>query len=552
MRKAKTSSSRKNHIRIEPNVGMNEDGFVATNVADNAKAYGTVNKPISITALSKSSMIVTDRDGIDKNIRVLISQVLGIEPKTNVVSNSSTSLAQPDNNTENPINNPDIKNLIDQPIDIVNIEDLDSDDVPIGKRLAYGIAKRLKNRKGQVVGSSNAPSKSVIKKANVGPTKRWSKVVTPTPKKKSLKRKKVPSESSESDQDVEHNVQDIISNIPEVPLDNISFHSVENVEKWNYVYQRRLALERKLRKDEFECKKVLSLIQEVGLIKTIIGFRKCYEMLVKEFIVNIFEECDNKRRKEFRKVYVRGRCVDFSSEIINRFLGRNGEEQAEIKVSDDVVYKEITAKQVKEWPRKGKLSVSDLSLKYVVLHIIGVANWVPTNHTSNIAIGLGKFMYIVGTKSNFDFGSYVFYHTMKHVASYVVKLPIAFPSLICGVILSQHPNILINSDSTCKRDPPLSLHYRLFTRKHVLDIVMTSGHTSSRSTNRTSILTKLKDTCKTLDKTIKSCTKRKGKLEMLIKALSEEKGGEKTDRTDEEEDNEDIIVTSDEEETSNV
>lgn len=119
---------------------------------------------------------------------------------------------------------------------------MDSNDVPIGKKLDPGIAKRLKNRKGQAVGSSSTPSKYVRNKASVGPTKRWSKVVAPVSKKKSLKRKEVPYESSESDHDVEHNVQDIIStsrkqaswkkiptNIPEVPLDNISFHSVENL-----------------------------------------------------------------------------------------------------------------------------------------------------------------------------------------------------------------------------------------------------------------------------------------------------------------------------------
>ncbi|XP_050876108.1 uncharacterized protein LOC127079783 [Lathyrus oleraceus] len=256
--------------------------------------------------------------------------------------------------------------------------DLDSDDITIGQRLAPGIAKRLKNRKCQAIGSSNTPSKSVRKRASVSPTKRWNKVVTPVPKKKSLKRKEVPSESSYSDHDVKHNFQDIIStsikqthgkkipaNIPEVPFDNISFHSVENVEKWKFIYQRRLALERELGKYAFECKEVTSLIQEARLMKTVIGFGKCYEILVKEFIVNIFKECDNKRSKEFRKVYVRGRCVDFSPKIINRFLGRNEEEQAEIKVSDNVICKVFTVKQVKEWPRKGKLSTSALSVKYV-------------------------------------------------------------------------------------------------------------------------------------------------------------------------------------------
>lgn len=98
------------------------------------------------------------------------------------------------------------KNLVNQTTDIVNIEELDFDDVPTGQRLAPGKAKRLENRKGQVVGSSITPSKYVKNKASVSPIKRWSKVVTPVSKKKSLKRKEVPSESSESDHDVKHNV----------------------------------------------------------------------------------------------------------------------------------------------------------------------------------------------------------------------------------------------------------------------------------------------------------------------------------------------------------
>lgn len=63
---------------------------------------------------------------------------------------------------------------------------------------------------------------------------------------------------------------------------------------------------------------------------------------------------------------------------------------------------------------------------------------------------------------------------------------------------------------------------------------MTSRHTSSRPTTRTRILVELKDTCNTLDKTIKSYTERKCKLEILIKVLSEEEGIVKGDGTSEE------------------
>ncbi|XP_050897106.1 uncharacterized protein LOC127103912 [Lathyrus oleraceus] len=320
---------------------------------------------------------------VDKNIHVLIFQVLGIEPKTGVVSDVSTSLAQPDNPTETPLDKFDEnvstqslekseekdgsdgmsgdlsdkeENSIekkDQSTDIVNVDDLDSDDEPIGKRLDLGIAKRLNNRKDIV---------SATRKQAYG--------------------KKIPT------------------NIPEVLIDNISFHSVENVEKWKFIYQRRLVLEREIGKVAFEGK----------------------------------EECDNNRSTKFRKVYVRGRCVDFSPEIINRFLGRNEEEQDEVKVSDNVIFREITAKS--------------------------------------------------------------------------------------------------------------------FVGKHVPDIVMTSGQKPTSSTTKTGILAELKDTCKTLDDTIKVCIDRKGRLEILIKDLFEEgaKGNLEGDNVDAEDAK--SANTSNDEETS--
>lgn len=180
----------------------------------------------------------------------------------------------------------------DQSTDIVNVEDLDFDDDPIGKRLAQGVAKRLKSRNGKGVESIRKPPNIPKKSTSVGPAKRWSKVITPATKKRSLKRKEVPSNSSDSEYDVKQKVQDItplkkdvaqkiLANVPEVPIHNISFHSVENVEKWKFVYQRRLALELELGKDAFECKEVMDLIKEVGLMKSVASFGKCYEMFVK-------------------------------------------------------------------------------------------------------------------------------------------------------------------------------------------------------------------------------------------------------------------------------
>ncbi|XP_050888660.1 uncharacterized protein LOC127093800 [Lathyrus oleraceus] len=267
-------------------------------------------------------------------------------------------------------------------------------------------------------------------------------------------------------------------------------------------------------------------------------------MLVRELIVNTPTECDENKSKEFRKVFVRGKCVEFSPNVNNRYVGRFEDEQPEIEVTDNQVCKEITAKQVIQWPRKGKLPTGKLSVKYAILHRLGVANWVPTNHTSTIAIGLGKFIYVVGTKTNFDFGNYVFEQTLKHAGTCVMKMAIAFTSLICGIILSQHPSILNSVDVASKRESPLSLHYRLFVGIHVLDIVLTSSKESSSSTSKVGLVAKLKDICKALDDTIKTFTKRNIKLERLVKYLAEESPDENVagDVEEGDKEEEDIVV----------
>ena len=83
-------------------------------------------------------------------------------------------------------------------------------------------------------------------------------------------------------------------------------------------------------------------------------------MLVNEFIINIYKDCYSKMGKEYMKAYVRGKSVEVSPKVINKFMGRSEEEQAEVEVTDNVVCKEIIVKHVKQWPRKGKLSVSRL------------------------------------------------------------------------------------------------------------------------------------------------------------------------------------------------
>ncbi|XP_050908618.1 uncharacterized protein LOC127122301 [Lathyrus oleraceus] len=272
--------------------------------------------------------------------------------------------------------------------------------------------------------------------------------------------------------------------------------------------QRRVPVERELGKDVADVKEVMDLIKVVRLLKTVVGFSQCYEGLVKEFIVNIPEDISDKNNKEFCKVYVRGMCITFSPTVINNFLGRNNEGAGEL--------------EVKVWPFKKHFPAGKLTIKYVILHKIGAANWVPTNHISTIANTLGRFIFAVGTKVKFDYGRFMFDQIIKHATTNAVKLPIAFPSMICGVILNQHLGILCSNDLPSRRKPALSVHYKLFEGSHVEDIVMTSA--MKRPASKVGAIAELKETCKELGEGIRVATTRNQSLEAFIESLEQAKG----------------------------
>ena len=105
----------------------------------------------------------------------------------------------------------------------------------------------------------------------------------------------------------------IPSNVPVAPLDNVSFHPEKSAKKWRCVYQRRIARERELHEDALKCKEIIELIKEAWLLKTVSNIERCCNRLVKEFVVNVSLEVVVKGHEDFKKVFVRGKCVKFSS-----------------------------------------------------------------------------------------------------------------------------------------------------------------------------------------------------------------------------------------------
>ncbi|XP_058783847.1 uncharacterized protein LOC131658585 [Vicia villosa] len=96
-------------------------------------------------------------------------------------------------------------------------------------------------KKKNMVGSP-VKRKAVPKSTTCGPTKPWSKVM---PKKRKV------VFLNETDYDVPSNVPDIprmkkpsfsklAASVPDVPIDNISFHLPSNVNRWKYVFQKKV------------------------------------------------------------------------------------------------------------------------------------------------------------------------------------------------------------------------------------------------------------------------------------------------------------------------
>ncbi|MCI13741.1 envelope-like protein, partial [Trifolium medium] len=155
--------------------------------------------------------------------------------------------------------------------------------------------------------------------------------------------------------------------------------------------------------------------------------------------------------------------------------------------------------QVKVWPKKQKVPAVKLTQKYVILNRIAAANWVPTRHSSDIVTGLGKLIYMIGTGTKFNAGQYIFNQIVQHAKTSVTKQPIAFPTILCEIILSQHPSIRYDGESSKARESTLTIHQKLFSKQHAPDIVGPSNAAADTPMTRKEMIAMLEATCKELD-----------------------------------------------------
>ncbi|XP_045789388.1 uncharacterized protein LOC123884345 [Trifolium pratense] len=505
------------NVGVSNNPSVPENMTVPTNVITN------------VTEKSQEKTVVTDaRTGVEPSSiptdaeKDVEASKGGSSPHANTATGSFGSGSNTEASTEEEVNKEstpedvadsepeneageDSEKTTNEEQDIVDVDEVPSEEDLQPPPTQKGIGRRLRSRT-----TTPAPAATttpvVIKKTKdttlkpvkYGPKKGWSKPIPPPEKNKGvLKRKSAPSSDSEF----------------EAEKDDSSIKPpAKKAMSAKKAMPQRLALERELGKDILECEEIVSLINDAGLIKTVWGLGSCYEKLVREFVVNIPIGCDNPLDKEFQKVYVRGKCVTFSPSVINKVLGNADDPHPDIDVSDNVVCKTITAEKVKTWPKKAKVPAVKLTQKYAILNRIASVNWVPTTHASDIATNLGKLIYMIGTGTKFNAGLYIFNQVVQHAKTSVTKQPIAFPTLICDIILSQHPNIRHEDESAKKRATPLAIHQKLYSKQHAPDIVGPSNAAADTPMTRKEMIAMLEANCKELDE-------KKLQFERMIHAL---------------------------------
>ncbi|KAA0060525.1 flocculation protein FLO11-like [Cucumis melo var. makuwa] len=174
-------------------------------------------------------------------------------------------------------------------------------------------------------------------------------------------------------------------NVPHMPIDGVSFHSEEGAHKWKYVVRCRIADEANIFDQYRSCPIILDLIRNAGLLRSVSEVGPFYPRLIHELIVNLPSVFSDLSAEEFHKVHIRGVCFHISPDYAMSYL------------TPECLAAELIRGIVPVWPVDGQLPVASLTVKYAILHRIGISNWIPSNHSSTISTSMGHFVYLFGT-----------------------------------------------------------------------------------------------------------------------------------------------------------
>ncbi|XP_050946551.1 uncharacterized protein LOC103495162 [Cucumis melo] len=240
-------------------------------------------------------------------------------------------------------------------------------------------------------------------------------------------------------------------NIPSVLIDGIFFHLEENVQCWKFIMQRRIADEVNVSDKYHSCVSIINLIAKAGLSKTISDVGPFYPQLIREFVVNLPTDFNDSSSPDYQTVHIRGFKFSITPAVINGFLGNAVSINfAPSSPSTDVLASELSGGTLSSWPLNG-IPVAVLSVKYAILHKIGIANWFSLSHASSVSAALGTFLYRICNDDRVDAGAFIYNQLLRHVGYFGVKLLIALPRFFSGLLLHLNAAILTTLDELASR-----------------------------------------------------------------------------------------------------
>ncbi|GAA0171687.1 hypothetical protein LIER_41202 [Lithospermum erythrorhizon] len=312
----------------------------------------------------------------------------------------------------------------------------------------------------------------------------------------------------------------IPNNVAPISTDGIALNSKDEEARWKFIYNRRLAPERVLLDVTKRNKTIMKIINETGMESVVNNVGPHWPKLVREFICNLPRDVDDAESDNYHKVTLRNLVFNFSPDLINQAYGRtNVDDTGDNLLLSDIV-STLTAGSVTTWPPRTQLASSKLSVKYAVLHKVAVTCLIPTTHTTSIGEALAKVLYVLGSGDNLNVGQVIFYQIVDHARSNAVLKPIGYPSLICSLLKTQHPEVMtgINEDDVAPKS--FSISHKLLSGTHVIDVPIPDGGVEKVVTGRqTAAVQILQDEIAYLDGVIQSSLTRKLMIEAKVKAL---------------------------------
>ncbi|KAH6786856.1 hypothetical protein C2S52_006408 [Perilla frutescens var. hirtella] len=231
-----------------------------------------------------------------------------------------------------------------------------------------------------------------------------------------MKKAKDPSPSNDDAEDMTADVSDISASDSEA-FDSSKFLSAFHQRQNKLVVGRSLVSERKLVKTDVEGTEVVELLHDLRLEKSSYHAPVFIATVVHEFYANLSKSIKDTSSEHAFSVFVRGFWIPFSPTVINAYLGCEHVIHPAPLFDLNEVAAEPTGGSRCVWPSGHSLLVSNLSMKYFILHKIVVRDWISSTHNSTMGKPLGLLLYKVGTRVEFNLGQLIYEHVVVHTES---------------------------------------------------------------------------------------------------------------------------------------